>query len=87
MKILATRSVLYRSTQYRAGDVLPADNVIMVEAWLNAGSAVKVEDEETRDVPKAIPVAPPEGKAGTSSDGDPEARVGRVPKTGRKKKA
>lgn len=86
MSLIATRPVLYRSTQYRAGDALPADNVLMVEAWLGAGSAVVVEDEETAEAPKAIPVAPPEGKAGISSDGDPEARVGRVPKKGRKKK-
>ena len=95
MSLVATRPVLYRSIQYRAGDVLPADNVLMVEAWLDAGSAVTVEDEETVEAPeapetpkapKAIPVAPPEGKAGISSDGDPDARVGRIPKTGRKKK-
>lgn len=84
MSLIATRSVLYRSTQYRTGDVLPADNVAMVEAWLDAGSAVVVDDEETTEAPKAVPVAPPEGKPGISSDGDPEARVGRVPKRRKK---
>lgn len=86
MSLIATRPVLYRSMQYRAGDTLPADSVTMVEAWLDAGSAVEVENEATKEAPKAIPVSPPEGKAGISSDGDSDARVGRIPKTGRKKK-
>ena len=51
MRLLATRSVLYRSTQYRAGDALPADNKAMVEAWLDAKSA-KWEDE-TAKAPKS----------------------------------
>lgn len=38
--------VLYRSTQYKAGDALPADDAAMVEAWLGAGSAAWVDDEE-----------------------------------------
>ena len=40
----ATRSVLYKGIQYRAGDSLPANNKQMVDAWIEAGSAV-LEDE------------------------------------------
>ena len=73
--------VLYRSTQYKAGDVLPADNVAMVEAWLEAGSAAWVDDEEP--VPekpaKAKPASATAGMPGFSSDGDPDALIGRVP--------
>lgn len=87
MMLVAIRPVLYRSTQYRAGDRLPADNQDMVSAWLEYGSAEwKNDDEEPTKAPKAEPIAPPEGKPGISSDGDPDARVGRVPKKGRARK-
>ena len=55
-KLVAKRPVLYRSTQYRAGDALPADNQAMVDAWLEAKSAEWVD--EANDAPaKAEPVA------------------------------
>lgn len=80
MNLIATRSVLYRSIQYSVGDALPADNQAMVDAWLDAGSAVwKDEDEETKTPPKAKRATAPPGTTGISSDGDPEARVGRLP--------
>jgi len=80
MILTAMRSVLYRSTQYEAGDALPADNQAMVEAWLEAGSAVwKDEDEETEAPKKAKRATAPPGTTGLSSDGDPEARAGRLP--------
>lgn len=40
----ATRSVLYKGIQYRAGDSLPANNKRMVDAWIEAGSAVMVDE-------------------------------------------
>lgn len=80
MILTAMRSVLYRSTQYEAGDALPADNADMVEAWIQAGSAVwKDEDQETKAPAKARRTTAPPGTQGISSDGDPEARVGRIP--------
>ena len=86
MRLIATRPVLYRSTQYKAGDRLPADDQVMVDAWLQYGSAKWVDDENPTPAPKAEPVSPPEGKAGISSYGDPDARIGRIPKKGRAKK-
>lgn len=53
MTLVATRPVLYRSTQYRAGDALPADNQAMVEAWLEAKSA-KWKDETADAKEKSV---------------------------------
>lgn len=39
-KLIAKRPVLYMGLIYQVGDRLPAQNQIMVDAWLNAGSAV-----------------------------------------------
>ena len=77
----STRPVLYRSTQYSTGDALPADDAAMVAAWLEAGSAVLVSDEETEaEKPaKAKPASATAGLPGFSSDGDPDALIGRVP--------
>lgn len=87
MRLIAVRSVLFRSVQHGAGDSLPADNEAMVEAWLSAGSAVWKEDDEDKDPPKKarLKTAPP-GTEGASSDGDPEARVGRLPDRPERKK-
>ena len=79
MTLRATRPVLYRSRQYRTGDVLPGDDVAMVEAWIEAGSAAWIDDEETTKPPKAKRMTAQPGRTGLSSDGDPEALVGRVP--------
>lgn len=57
MRLVAKRPVLYRSTQYRAGDALPADNPAMVEAWLDAKSAEWVDEADDAPVEKAEPVA------------------------------
>ena len=76
----STRPVLYRSKQYNTGDALPADDMAMVEAWLEAGSAVFVSDEEIEtEKPKAKPASAMAGLPGLSSDGDPDALIGRVP--------
>ena len=81
MILKATRPVLLRNTQYRTGDTLPADNELMVEAWLEAGSAVWTDEDETapEEAAKAVPVTAPPGQPGLSSDGDPDALIGRVP--------
>ena len=84
--LIAKKPVLYCSTQYKAGDRLPAHDQEMVSAWLDSGSALWENDETPAPAPKAEPIDPPEGKAGKSSDGDPDARVGRVPNKGRAKK-
>lgn len=81
-------SILYRSTLYGVGDQLPSDDTSMVDAWIEAGSAVWSDDEETTStaaIAKSVTAQP--GMPGMSSDGDPDALIGRVPKRGRKKKA
>jgi hypothetical protein len=62
----------------------------MVEAWIEAGSAAWIDDEETTKPPKAKRMTAQPGLTGTSSDGKQDSLVGRIPdeprrKTGRKK--
>lgn len=79
--------ILYRSTQYDPGDALPADDEATVAAWLEAGSAKWIEeDEDIQTPPKARRKAAPAGLPGKSSDGDPEALVGKVPDRPQRKK-
>lgn len=42
VKLIAKRSILYRGRQYMPGDELPAADPGMVEAWLRANSAERV---------------------------------------------
>lgn len=90
MFLKATRPVLFRNTQYKAGDTLPADNEQMVAAWLESGSAVwKDEEETTPEEPKAkakLVTAMP-GQPGLSSDGDPDALIGKVPDKPQRKRS
>ena len=86
MTLVALHPILFRSIQYRIGDALPADSEIMVAAWIGAGSAVWKEDEETDPPKKARLVTAPPGTTGSSSDGDPEARVGHPTDTPQRKK-
>ena len=67
MSLIAKRDVLFRSKMYKPGDVLPADNEAMVEAWLAADSA-KWDDEDAQEA--VAEVAP---EAGTPEEGAPEA--------------
>lgn len=43
-RLIAKRAVLYQGRQYEPGEVLPAYDTIMVDAWLRAGSAEMVND-------------------------------------------
>lgn len=38
-KLIATRPVLYLGRIYAVGEYLPLNNQVMINAWLNAGSA------------------------------------------------
>lgn len=79
--------VLYRSKQYEAGDALPADDQDTVAAWLEAGSAKWLDDEGAEaPAPKAKRKAAQPGLTGTSSDGDHEALVGRIPDEPKRKR-
>ena len=80
MKLVATYPILYRSPQYEVGDSLPADDESMVQAWLDAGTAVWSEGKQEKA--KATPATATAGLAGESKNGEtPENVVGRVPKT------
>lgn len=72
--------ILFRSTLYGVGEALPVDDPSMVAAWIEAGSAYWSDDEETKIAPAiARSVTAQPGMPGLSSDGDPEALIGRVP--------
>ena len=88
MILRAKMPVLYQSRQYGTGDTLPVTNTALVNAWLESGAA-EWADEDTTEPKKAVkarPVTAEPGLAGKSSDGDPEALVGKVPKRTRSKK-
>ena len=76
----ARTPILYRSTLYGVGDSLPVDDQSMVNAWIEAGSAAWSDDEEIKIAPAiARSVTAQPGMPGLSSDGDPDALIGRVP--------
>lgn len=80
MELVATYPILYRLHQYEVGDSLPADDESMVQAWLDAGTAVWSEGKQEKA--KATPATATAGLAGESKNGEPpENVVGRVPKT------
>ena len=80
MELVATYPILYRSHQYEVVDSLPADDESMVQAWLDAGTAVWSEGKQEKA--KATPATATAGLAGESKNGEtPENVVGRVPKT------
>jgi len=87
-KLIAKLPVLYASTQYRCGDALPANKQDMINAWLKSGAAVWVEEDapQKAPAPKATAVTAEPGLGGSSTDGDPEALVGKAPKRGRSRK-
>lgn len=87
MILTAKLPVLYASRQYRPGDTLPVTNARLVDAWLESGAAQWADDEDKpRKAPKAKQATAEAGLPGKSSDGDPEALVGKVPKRGRARK-
>lgn len=86
MTLTAMLPVLYRSHQYSPGDTLPGDDAATVAAWLEAGSAKWIDEESIVPAAKARLVTAEPGKPGKSTDGDPEALVGKVPRRTAKKK-
>ena len=79
MKLTAIYPILYRSRQYEIGEELPADDPEMVQAWLDAKTAVWQDDTPQA---KAKPVTAQAGLAGQSLNGETDENVvGRVPKT------
>lgn len=88
-RLIALRPVLYLSRQYSAGDPLPVNNPVMVDAWIQAKSA-KWEDEAAGAEPETpkmkVKRATAEPGIEGRSDSGPVLQ-GKVPKTpGRAKK-
>ena len=84
----AVSHILYQSRQYVPGQKLPANNLDMVKAWIDAGTAAWMG--ASSDPVKARPATAVGGLAGeavgpeTGSEGD---LVGRVPDTEQRKEA
>ena len=95
VKLIAKYPILYLSKQYDIGDELVANNPEMVKAWLDAGTAEWVEDEEfvsdgTTDEKSeeelspatATPVVAEAGLAGDAVGAETDENlVGKIPKT------
>ena len=87
-KLTAKVSILFESKLYAPGATLPANNPVMVEAWLEAGTAVWIDNEQTK-TPKAKARTAEPGQPGVavhSESENGENLVGRVPKTNSRKK-
>ena len=84
----AVSHILYQSRQYAPGQKLPANNLDMVKAWIDAGTAAWMGISS--DPVKARPATAVGGLAGeavgpeTGSEGD---LVGRVPDTEQRKES
>lgn len=79
--LTAVYPILYLSHQYNVGDLLPANDPDMTEAWLAAGTAAWV-DEKHPDV-KARPKTAAPGLPGQAdASGTGNDLVGKVPGTG-----
>ena len=94
-KLIAKYPILYLSKQYDIGEELVANNPEMVKAWLDAGTAEWVEDEESvsdgttdekseEKLPPATatPVVAEAGLAGDAVGAETDENlVGKIPKT------
>lgn len=85
--LIAKCPILHKCKQYGTGDKLPTSDPVMLQAWLNAGSAEWQEEEPApkKKAAKAVPVTAEPGMPGISQTGDPDDLIGKIPKTGRKK--
>lgn len=88
-RLTAKTSILFESKIYNPGEELPVKNPAMVEAWLAAGTAVFIDDEQTKTPAKARPRTAEPGQPGVavhSESANGEDLVGKVPKTSSRKK-
>lgn len=88
-KLTAQASILFENRIYAPGEKLPTHNAAMVEAWLEAGTAVWIDSEAVKPQAKARPCTAESGlpgKAEASESEDGENLAGKVPKTTRRKK-
>lgn len=85
--LIARMSVLYLSRLYKVGDELPTSDPVMVQAWLEAGSAVWESGEAPAKKPTAKPVTAEPGLPGKAEASETDDNlVGKVPKTSARKK-
>lgn len=70
-ELIAKRPILYRGRMYEPGDKLPADDGMMVDAWIKAESAVwKTAERETPDGQDTTPQENPGDNQGTADQVD-----------------
>jgi hypothetical protein len=79
MMLIAIRPVLYHAHQYSIGDSLPVNDPEMTELWIQAGTAVWQEADQTASA-KAAPVTATPGMPGISDSGT-EDLAGRITET------
>lgn len=84
-KLIARAPILFESKIYEVGEELPTKNPQIVEAWLEAKTAVWIDDEEPEEtIVKARPATAEPGLTGQALSSESEAGedlVGKVPKT------
>lgn len=88
-KLTAKRHILYESRMYLPGDILPTNNQSMLEAWIEAGTAVWMDTEQEKSPAKAIPKTAEPGLAGDSAASEAENGenlVGKVPASSARKR-
>lgn len=77
-ELIAVYPILYLAKQYKIGEKLPANDPEMVQAWVDAGTAVWTSEREGR--PKAKPAAAGLfGRAAFSGSEDGDNLAGRIP--------
>lgn len=86
--LVAVYPILFLSHQYKVGDVLPTNYQDMVEAWLEAGTAVWKDAEAPKaNAVKARPKTAEPGLPGAAVASETEDNLaGKVPKTAARKK-
>ena len=88
-RLTAQQSILFESKIYAPGNELPTKDAAMVEAWLAAGTAVWIDDEQAKAPAKARPATAEPGQPGVaiaSESEDGNNLAGKVPKTASRKK-
>lgn len=90
-QLIAKVPILFESRMYKIGEELPTKNPQMVDAWIEAGTAVWKDDDVPEVEPvKARPATAEPGLAGQALISESEAGenlVGKVPKNAARTKA
>lgn len=90
-QLIAKAPILFESKIYEVGEELPTKNPQIVEAWVEAGTAVWKENDMSEEEPVKARAATAEpglaGQALVSESETSEDLVGKVPKTTARTKA